>query len=63
MARTTSNVATKPIEDERQLVIIHSQRFNLAQWNHLKQQRDETGCSIQEYIRRLVDEDRKKVTT
>lgn len=61
MARILSSIETKPIELEKQLVIVHSQRFNKAQWDHLKYMQVLTGCEIPEYIRRLVDADRKKV--
>jgi hypothetical protein len=59
MARLIENVETKPIESEKQLVIVHTQRFNKVQWDHLKRVRDVTGCEIPEYIRRLVDADRQ----
>lgn len=59
MARLLEKVETKPIESEKQLVIVHSQRFNKLQWDHLRAMHELTGCEIPEYIRRLVDADRK----
>lgn len=60
MARLITNVETKDVSEESQLVIVHSQRFNKVQWDHLKSMKELTGCEIPEYIRRLVDADRKK---
>ena len=58
MARLLEKLDTKPVESEKQLVIVHSQRFNKVQWDHLKAMFTLTGCEIPEYIRRLVDADR-----
>ena len=60
MARLLEKLDTKPVESEKQLVIVHSQRFNKVQWDHLKAMFALTGCEIPEYIRRLVDADRQK---
>lgn len=60
MARLIKNVEVKDLESENQFVIVHSQRFNKAQWDHLKRVQQESGYPIPAYIRRLVDADRKK---
>jgi hypothetical protein len=58
MAVLNKNLENKPVESEKQLVIVHSQRFNKVQWDHLNYMQQLTGCGIPEYIRRLVDADR-----
>jgi hypothetical protein len=58
MAVLLKKLETKPVEYEKQLVIVHSQRFNKVQWDHLVYMQGLTGCHIPEYIRRLVDADR-----
>lgn len=60
MARLITSLATKDVTSETQLVVVHTQRFNKVQWDHLRYVQQLTGCTVQEYIRRLVDADRKE---
>jgi hypothetical protein len=59
MARLLGNLETKDVSSEKQLCVIHSQRFTKGQWDFLNYMKELTGCEIPEYIRRLVDADRK----